>query len=126
MLSKSGKPFSRASEFFDTTLGWRFVNPAMKAKYGTDSMGQTAENVAEQYGVTRADQDAFALASQQKAAQRAHAGRFFAREIIPVEMPQKKGDPKIFDHDEFIRARYDARSARETETALSQPMERDL
>ncbi len=102
VFSKSSKPFGRDLEFFDTTLGWRFVNPAMKAKYGTDSMGQTAENVAEQYGVTRADQDAFALRSQQKAAAARTAGRF-AVEIAPVEIAQKKGDPKRVEHDEFIR-----------------------
>ena len=102
VFSKSGKPFGRDLEFFDTTLGWRFVNPAMKAKYGTDSMGQTAENVAEQYGVTRADQDAFALRSQLKAAAARGAGRF-ATEISPVEIAQKKGDPKKVEHDEFIR-----------------------
>ena len=102
VFSKSGKPFGRDLEFFDTTLGWRFVNPALKAKYGTDSMGQTAENVAEQYGVTRADQDAFALRSQQKAAAARAAGRF-AVEIAPVEIAQKKGDPRRVEHDEFIR-----------------------
>ena len=103
VFSKSAKPFGRDLEFFDTTLGWRFVNPALKAKYGTDSMGQTAENVAEQYGVTRADQDAFALRSQQKAAAARSAGRF-AVEIVPVEIAQKKGDPRRVEHDEFIRA----------------------
>jgi acetyl-CoA acyltransferase len=103
VFSKSAKPFGRDLEFFDTTLGWRFVNPAMKATYGTDSMGQTAENVAEQYGVTRADQDAFALRSQQKAAAARAAGRF-ASEIAPVEIAQRKGDPRRVEHDEFIRA----------------------
>jgi acetyl-CoA acyltransferase len=102
VFSKSGKPFGRDLEFFDTTLGWRFANPAMKATYGTDSMGQTAENVAEQYGITRADQDAFALRSQQKAAAARSAGRF-APEIAPVEIAQKKGDPKRVELDEFIR-----------------------
>jgi acetyl-CoA acetyltransferase family protein len=103
VVSKSAKPFGRDLEFFDTTLGWRFVNPALKEKYGTDSMGETAENVAEQYGVTRADQDAFALRSQQKAAAARAAGRF-ALEIVPVAIPQKKGEPKRVEHDEFIRA----------------------
>ena len=102
VFSKSAKPFGRDLEFFDTTLGWRFVNPALKAKYGTDSMGQTAENVAEQYGVTREDQDAFALRSQKKAAAARTAG-IFAPEIVPVEIAQKKGDPKRVDQDEFIR-----------------------
>lgn len=102
VFSKGSKPFARDLEFFDTSLGWRFANPAMKAKYGTDSMGQTAENVAEQYGVTRADQDAFALRSQQKAAKARAAGRFTS-EIAAVEIAQKKGDPKRVDTDEFIR-----------------------
>ncbi len=103
VLSKVSKPFARDMELFDTSLGWRFVNPAMKAKHGTDSMGQTAENVAEQYGVSRVDQDAFALRSQQKASTARSAGRF-ATEITAVEIPQKKGDPKRFDQDEFIRS----------------------
>jgi acetyl-CoA acyltransferase len=102
VLSKSSKPFGRDIELFDTTLGWRFVNPALKAKYGTDSMGQTAENVAEQFGVTRGDQDAFALRSQRKAAVARTAGRF-ASEIVAVEVAQKKGEPKRVEHDEFIR-----------------------
>ncbi|HEX7545106.1 MAG TPA: 3-oxoadipyl-CoA thiolase [Gemmatimonadaceae bacterium] len=102
VFSKSAKPFGRDLQFFDTTIGWRFVNPAMKAKYGTDSMGQTAENVAEQYGVSRADQDAFAHRSQQKATAARAAGRF-AVEIAPVEIAQRKGDPKRVEHDEFIR-----------------------
>ena len=103
VMSKGSKPFARDLEFFDTSLGWRFVNPAMKAKYGTDSMGQTAENLAEQCGITRAEQDAFAMRSQQKAAMAQAAGRF-AGEIVAVEIPQKKGDPKRVDRDEFIRA----------------------
>jgi acetyl-CoA acyltransferase len=102
VFSKSGKPFGRDMEFFDTTLGWRFVNPALKAKYGTDSMGQTAENVAEQYGVTREDQDAFALRSQQKAAAARTAG-VFAGEIVPLAIAQKRGDPRRVEQDEFIR-----------------------
>jgi len=101
-MSKASKPFARDIELFDTSLGWRFVNPRMKALYGTDSMGQTAENVAERYGVSREDQDAFALRSQQKAA-KARAGGRFAEEIVSVEIPQKKGDPKRFIEDEFIR-----------------------
>jgi len=101
-MSKASKPFARDIEIFDTSLGWRFVNPRMKALYGIDSMGQTAENVAEHYGVSREDQDAFALCSQQKAAKARAAGRF-AEEIVSVEIPQKKGDPKRFAEDEFIR-----------------------
>ncbi|HEX3867389.1 MAG TPA: 3-oxoadipyl-CoA thiolase [Gemmatimonadaceae bacterium] len=102
VMSKGTKPFARDIELFDTSLGWRFVNPAMKATYGTDSMGQTAENVAEQYKVSRHDQDAFAVASQTKAAAARARGRF-AGEIVPVMIPQKKGDPKCVDQDEFIR-----------------------
>jgi len=101
-MSKASKPFARDIELFDTSLGWRFVNPKMKAKYGTDSMGETAENVAEQYKVTRGDQDAFALRSQQKAAHARATGRL-AREIVAVGIPQRKGDPKCFDQDEFLR-----------------------
>lgn len=103
VLSKAAKPFARDMELFDTSLGWRFVNPKMKSTYGTDSMGQTAENVAEKYGVTRDDQDAFAVRSQQKAAA-AQGAKRFDREITAVEIPQKKGDPKRFDRDEFVRA----------------------
>ena len=103
VLSKASKPFARDVELFDTSLGWRFVNPAMREMYGTDSMGQTAENVAEQYGISRDDQDAFALRSQQKAAAARAAGRF-TPEITPVRIPQRKGEPKLVDTDEFIRA----------------------
>jgi acetyl-CoA acyltransferase len=102
VMSKASKPFARDIEMFDTSLGWRFVNPKMKAKYGTDSMGQTAENVAEQYRVSRADQDCFALRSQQKAAAARRSGRL-AMEIVAVEIPQKKGEAKRFEQDEFIR-----------------------
>jgi 3-oxoadipyl-CoA thiolase len=102
VLSKASKPFARDIELFDTSLGWRFVNPKMKAAYGVDSMGQTAENVAEQYTVSREDQDCFALWSQQKAATARTNGRF-AMEIVPVEIPQKKGEPKRFEQDEFLR-----------------------
>ena len=101
-MSKASRPYARDIEMFDTSLGWRFVNPAMKAKYGTDSMGNTAENVAEQFKVSRTDQDAFALRSQQKAARARESGRF-AGEIAGVSTPQRKGDPKVFDADEFIR-----------------------
>jgi len=102
VLSKGATPFARDVQLFDTSLGWRFVNPKMKAAHGTHSMGETAENVAEQYGVTRDDQDAFAVRSQQRAAAARAAGRF-AIEIAPVEVPQRKGDPKRVDQDEFIR-----------------------
>ena len=102
VLSKAAKPFARDMELFDTSLGWRFVNPKMKSAHGTDSMGETAENVAEKYKVTRADQDAFAVRSQHKAAA-ARSAKRFEREITPVPIPQKKGDPVQFSQDEFIR-----------------------
>ena len=102
VMSKASKPFARDIELFDTSLGWRFVNPAMREQYGTESMGQTAENVAEKYGITREDQDQFALRSQQKAAAARAAGRF-APEITPVEIAPKRGAPRVVDSDEFIR-----------------------
>jgi acetyl-CoA acyltransferase len=102
VMSKSSKPFGRDVQLFDTSLGWRFTNPSLRDRYGTDAMGQTAENVAEQYGVSREDQDAFAVRSQQKAFAARAAGRF-AVEIVPLEIPQKKGAPKVVDTDEFIR-----------------------
>jgi acetyl-CoA acyltransferase len=102
VMSKASKPFARDIELFDTSLGWRFVNPAMKAAYGTDAMGQTAENVAEQLSISRADQDAFAMRSQHKAAAARAAGRFVP-EIAPLELAQKKGPARVIDQDEFIR-----------------------
>ncbi len=102
VLSKGAAPFARDVQLFDTTLGWRFVNPRMAALHGTDSMGQTAEHVAERHGVSRADQDAFALRSQQRAAAAQAAGRL-AEEIVPVPVPQKKGDPVPVARDEFLR-----------------------
>jgi acetyl-CoA acyltransferase len=102
VMSKGSKPFARDIELFDTSLGWRFINSALQARYGTDSMGQTAENVASQYGVSRADQDAFAVRSQQKAAAARAAGRF-VKEIAPLEIAQRKGPAKVVDTDEFIR-----------------------
>lgn len=102
VLSKSETPFGRDMQLFDTSLGWRFVNPAMQAAHGTDSMGETAENVAARYGISRADQDAFAMRSQQKAA-RARANGRLAEEIAPVEIPQKKGAAVRVEQDEFLR-----------------------
>ncbi len=102
VMGKADSAFSRVAETFDTTIGWRFVNPLMKSKYGVDSMPETAENVAEEFHVSRADQDAFALRTQQRWA-RANAAGFFKHEIFPVSIPQKKGDPKIFDTDEHPR-----------------------
>jgi acetyl-CoA acyltransferase len=102
VLSKASKPFARDVELFDTSLGWRFINPVLRERYGTDSMGQTAENVADQYGVSRDDQDAFAARSQTKAANARASGRF-AEEIAPLEIAQRKGPSKRIDQDEFIR-----------------------
>ena len=102
VMAKQSKPWGRDVEVYDTSLGWRFINPRLKERYGVDSMGQTAENVAEQYGVSRADQDAFAVRSQQQAAAARESGRF-AEEIVALEIPQKKGASTRVDRDEFIR-----------------------
>src|SRR5882724_8401319 len=90
VMVKADAAFSRSAEIYDTTIGWRFINPLMKKQYGVDSMPETGENVAEEFGVTREDQDAFALRSHQRAV-RAQANGFFAEEIVPVEIPGKKG-----------------------------------
>ncbi|WP_067223758.1 3-oxoadipyl-CoA thiolase [Stappia indica] len=103
VLPKADSAFSRHAEIHDTTIGWRFVNPLMKAQYGIDSMPETAENVAEDYKVARADQDAFAARSQDRAVAAQENGRL-AREIVPVTIPQRKGDPIVVDRDEHPRA----------------------
>jgi len=100
---KALEAFSRAAKIEDTTIGWRFVNPLMKSRYGVDSMPETAENVAQEFGVSRADQDAFALRSQQRAAAAIVSGRM-AEEIVPVRVAQKKGDPIPVANDEHPRA----------------------
>ncbi len=102
VMGKADTPFSRTAEIYDTTIGWRFVNPLMKSLHGTDSMPETAENVAEDFQISRADQDAFALRTQQRWAG-AHASGFFACEVVPVSLPPKKGDPKRFETDEHPR-----------------------
>lgn len=102
VLSKSANSFGRDAQIFDTSIGWRFVNPKMHSEFGTDAMGETAENVAEQFKISREDQDKFALHSQTKASNALNSGRF-EREIVPVEIPQRKGEPIIFKTDEFIR-----------------------
>jgi acetyl-CoA acyltransferase len=102
VMGKADSAFSRNAAIYDTTIGWRFPNPLMKELYGTDSMPETAENVADDFRVNRADQDRFALASQQKAA-RAQREGLFADEIVPVMLPQKKGDPVAFSQDEHPR-----------------------
>ncbi|MSP65333.1 MAG: 3-oxoadipyl-CoA thiolase [Flavobacteriaceae bacterium] len=101
-LSKPSKAFGGDSQIFDSTFGWRFVNPEMRRLYGTDAMGETAENLADQYQISREDQDALALRSQQRTAA-ALARGFFAGEIAPVSIPQRKGDPIVFAHDEFAK-----------------------
>ncbi|WP_413457931.1 3-oxoadipyl-CoA thiolase [Herbaspirillum huttiense] len=102
VMGKADSAFSRSAAIFDTTIGWRFVNPLMKAQYGIDSMPETAENVATDFNINRADQDAFALRSQQRWAAAQEAG-FFAGEIAPLAIPQKKGDPLIVSTDEHPR-----------------------
>lgn len=102
VISKTSAPFGRDAQMFDSSFGWRFINPKMKEMYGTDGMGETAENLLERNKISREDQDKFALWSQQKAAAAQKKGRF-KKEITGVEIPQKKGDPKIFDSDEFIK-----------------------
>jgi acetyl-CoA acyltransferase len=101
-LSKAAQPFGRTQELFDTSLGWRFVNPRMKEEYGTDSMGQTAEIVAERHGISREDQDRFALLSQQRAAAARARGRFTV-EIVPVDIAGGRDGAKVFAEDEFMR-----------------------
>ena len=102
VMPKAATPFSRNAEVYDTTIGWRFVNPKMKQLYGTDSMPETGENVAEDYGITRADQDAMALRSQQRASAAQAKGRL-AKEITPVTIPGRKGDDVVVEHDEHPR-----------------------
>lgn len=103
VMGKAASAFAREAKIYDTTIGWRFVNEWMKREYGVDSMPETAENVAVQFGISRADQDAFALRSQQKAA-RAQQDGTLAEEIVPVEIPQKKGDPIRVSLDEHLRS----------------------
>ncbi|WP_205895009.1 3-oxoadipyl-CoA thiolase [Metapseudomonas otitidis] len=102
VMGKADSAFSRQAEIFDTTIGWRFVNPLMQAEFGIDSMPETAENVAAQFGISRADQDAFALRSQQRATAAQANGRL-GKEIVPVEIPQRKGPPKVVSQDEHPR-----------------------
>jgi len=102
VMAKADSAFSRTARIEDTTIGWRFVNALMKARYGVDSMPETAENVAAEFNINRVDQDAFALRSQQRYA-RAHAAKFFDTELTPVEIPQKKGEPLKFAVDEHPR-----------------------
>jgi 3-oxoadipyl-CoA thiolase len=102
VMSKSAQPFGSDAQLHDSSFGWRFVNPTMQANYGIEAMGETAENLVEKYGISREEQDAFALRSQQKAWQAQEKG-IFREEIVPVSIPQRKGDPVVFDRDEFIK-----------------------
>jgi acetyl-CoA acyltransferase len=102
VMGKADSAYSRSAKIEDTTIGWRFINPLMKAHYGVDSMPETAENVAEDFRISRADQDLFAFTSQQRTA-KAQAAGIFDDEIIPVNIPQKKGDPVVFAKDEHPR-----------------------
>ncbi|HUX67136.1 MAG TPA: 3-oxoadipyl-CoA thiolase [Terriglobales bacterium] len=102
VMPKADSAFSRSAEIFDTTIGWRFINPALQARYGTDSMPETGENVAETFRISRADQDAFAYRTQQRWA-RAQAEGFFSGEIVPVRIPQRKGEDRVVAADEHPR-----------------------
>lgn len=102
VISKTSKPFGRDAAMHDSSFGWRFINPKLEALYGVDGMGNTAENLAELYNISRVDQDTFAYNSQMKATKAREAGRF-NEEIVAVEIPQRKKDPIIFDQDEFIK-----------------------
>ena len=102
VISKASKPFGRDAKMYDSSFGWRFINPRLNEVYGTADMGQTAENVAEKYDIDRQDQDVFAVRSQKQASTAQEKGRF-TREIISVEIPQRKADPVQFNKDEFIK-----------------------
>jgi acetyl-CoA acyltransferase len=102
VISKTSKPYGRDAQMHDSSFGWRFINPKMEELYGTDGMGQTAENLVEKYGIDRESQDLFSLWSQQKATKAIQSGRF-AEEIVSVTIPQGKKDPILFDTDEFVR-----------------------
>lgn len=103
VMSKASTPFGKDVEMHDTSFGWRFINPKMKEKFGVDAMGETAENLVDIHKISREDQDAFSLRSQQKATAARERGRF-AKEISPISIPQKKSDPIIFSNDEFIKS----------------------
>ncbi|WP_247236816.1 3-oxoadipyl-CoA thiolase [Telluribacter sp. SYSU D00476] len=102
VMSKASKPFGNDSQLFDSSFGWRFINPQLEKLYGVDAMGVTAENLADMYGISREDQDQFAYTSQMKAAEAQKNGRF-GEEIMPVEIPKKKGEVTLFEHDEFVK-----------------------
>ncbi|MBK6399002.1 MAG: 3-oxoadipyl-CoA thiolase [Bacteroidetes bacterium] len=102
VMSKTSTPYGRDAQLFDSSFGWRFINPKMKEQFGVDAMGETAENLVDRDKISRADQDKFSFSSQQKAKAAQERGRF-TKEIVPVEIPQKKGEVKMFDKDEFMK-----------------------
>ncbi len=102
VISKVSQPFGRDAEMHDSSFGWRFIHPQMEELYGTDAMGMTAENLVDQYGISREDQDKFAYRSQMKATKAQENGRL-AQEIVAVEIPQRKKPPIVFDKDEFVK-----------------------
>ncbi len=104
VIGKSAQPFGSENQMYDSSFGWRFVNPIMKKMYGTDAMGETAENLVDKYEISREDQDMFAYNSQMKATKAQNDG-VFAQEIAPVIIPQRKGDSIVFEHDEFIKSK---------------------
>ncbi len=120
VMGKAGEAFQRSAETHDTTIGWRFVNPLMKAQYGVDAMPETGENVAEEFQVSRADQDAFALRSQQRAG-KAQASGYFAQEIVPVEAPGGRAGPVVVDRDEHPRPETTAEQLAKLKAFVRQP-----
>jgi 3-oxoadipyl-CoA thiolase len=120
VMGKATEAFQRSAEIYDTTIGWRFINPLMKAQYGVDSMGETGENVAEEYQVSRQDQDALALRSQQRAG-KAMADGYFAEEIVAVEVPGGKAGPILVDKDEHPRPDTTAEQLAKLRTAFRNP-----
>jgi 3-oxoadipyl-CoA thiolase len=120
VMGKATEAFQRSAETYDTTIGWRFVNPLMKAQYGVDAMPETGENVAEEFQVSRADQDAFALRSQQRAG-KAQASGFFAEEIVPVEAPGGRAGPVTVDRDEHPRPETTAEQLAKLKAFVRQP-----
>jgi 3-oxoadipyl-CoA thiolase len=120
VMGKATEAFQRTAEVYDTTIGWRFINPLMKAQYGVDAMGETGENVAEEYQVSRQDQDAFALRSQQRAGKAMAAG-YFAEEIVAVEVPGGKAGPVRVDTDEHPRPDTTAEQLAKLKTAFRNP-----
>jgi 3-oxoadipyl-CoA thiolase len=120
VMGKAAEPFQRSNEIYDTTIGWRFVNPMMKQQYGVDAMPETGENVAEEFQISRADQDAFALRSQQRAG-KAIASGYFAKEIVPVEAPGGRAGPIVVDKDEHPRPETTAEQLAKLKTFVRNP-----